>query len=249
MDSDSKTKIDNFFSVMILNGAYPSKKNLSFKYDQIFGDIDFKGKNVLEIGGGHGVFCFYAAIRGAKWVVNLEPEGVGSKSGYIEKFKLLKDALGVYNAEIIESTFQDYDSLNRKFDIILLYNSINHLDEEACIDLRTNSGSWDAYKNIFRKIHLISNPDAKIIIGDCSNENLFPLLGLKNPIYKKIEWFKHQSPEVWTRLLKECGFCNPSISWTTFNSFGKLGKFLFGNKYVSFFLISHFILKMDIKKS
>lgn len=245
MTTDSK--IDNFLSVMVSNDAYPSKENLSFKYDQIFGNIDFKGKNVLEIGGGHGVFCFYASIRGARWVVNLEPEGAGSKTGYIDKFNLLKDALGVNNVELIASTFQDYNPMNRKFDIILLYNSINHLDEEACIELKKNSSSWDSYKSIFSKIHLISNYDAKIIIGDCSNKNLFPLLGLKNPIYKKIEWHKHQSPIVWTKLLKECGFCNPVISWTTFNSLGKLGKYLFGNKYISFFLISHFVLKMDTK--
>jgi cyclopropane fatty-acyl-phospholipid synthase-like methyltransferase len=232
---------------MISNGAYPSKNNLSFKYDQIFGNIDFKGKNVLEIGGGHGVFCFYASIRGAKWVINLEPECAGCKSGYIEKFKLLKDALGVNNVEIVEKTFQDYNPLNRKFDIILLYNSINHLDEEACIDLRTNSDSWDSYKDIFKKIYLLSNNDAMIIMGDCSNKNFFPLIGLKNPIYKKIEWFKHQSPNVWIELLKECGFGDPSISWTTFNSLGKLGKVLFGNKYISFFLVSHFVLRMTKK--
>lgn len=248
MNAETKTTIDDFYSIMISNGAYPSKGNLSFKYDQIFGDIDFKGKNVLEIGGGHGVFCFYAAIRGAKWVVNLEPEEEGSKSWYIEKFKLLKDALGVNNAEIVETTFQDYDPGNRKFDIILLYNSINHLDEAACIDLKTNSASWGIYKNIFGRIHSISNSNAKIIIGDCSNQNLFPFLGLKNPIYKQIEWYKHQSPEVWATLLDECGFCNPAITWTTFNSFGKLGKYLLANKYASYFLVSHFILKMDIKK-
>ena len=248
MDTKSKNKIDNFFSIMISNGAYPSKDNLKFKYDQIFGNIDFKGKNVLEIGGGAGVFCFYASVMGANWVVNLEPEGVGSKSGYIEKFKLLKDALGVNNVELIESTFQDYDPLNRKFDIILLYNSINHLDEEACIDLLTNSNSWDIYKSIFNRIYSISNNDAKIIMGDCSNKNFFPLVRLKNPIYKKIEWYKHQSPDVWIKLLRECGFINPEISWTSFNSLGKLGKFLFGNKYISYFLVSHFVLRIEKAK-
>lgn len=245
MKTDSNNRIDHFLSTMVSNGAYPSKDNLRFKYDQIFGNIDFKGKNVLEIGGGAGVFCFYAAIRGAKWVVNLEPEGVGSKSGYIEKFHELRAALGVNNVELIESTFQNYNPSRRKFDIILLYNSINHLDEDACIHLVRNSNSWDTYKSIMKRIYLISKNDAKIIIGDCSNQNFFPLLGLKNPIYKAIEWHKHQPPHGWIKLLKECGFNNPEISWTTFNSFGKIGKFLFGNRIVSYFLISHFVLKME----
>ncbi len=247
MDTTSKNKIDNLLSTMISNGAYASKDNLRFKYEQLFGNIDFKGKNVLEIGGGFGVFCFYASVQGAKWVVNLEPEGEGSKSGYIEKSKTLKAALGVNNVELINNTFQDYNPLDKKFDIILLYNSINHLNEKACIDLRTDSNSWDTYKNIFKKIYLLSNTDAKIIICDCSNINFFPCLGLENPIDKKIEWHKHHSPNVWIKLLKECGFCNPTISWTTFNSFGKLGRLLFGNMYVSFFLISHFCLKMEKK--
>lgn len=247
MNSISKNDIDNFLSTMISNGAYPSKENLKFKYDQIFGNIDFEGKNVLEIGGGAGVFCFYASMRGAKWVINLEPEGDGSKLGDIGRFRSLKDALGINNVELIKSTFQDYNPGNTKFDIILLYNSINHLDEKACIDLLTSPKSWDTYKDIFRRIHLLSNNDAKIIIGDCSNKNFFPSMGLKNPIYKRIEWHKHQSPSVWTELLKECGFANPAVSWTTFNSFGKLGQLLFGNRYVSYFLISHFVLKMDKK--
>jgi 16S rRNA G966 N2-methylase RsmD len=246
MKSDNK-KIDNFLSTMISKEAYPSKGNLRFKYSQLFGNIDFKGKNVLEIGGGCGIFCFYAAIRGANWVVNLEPEGEGSKSGYIRNFKDLKDALGMNNVELVDSTFQEYDSLSRKFDIILLYNSINHLDEEACITLLKNQESWNTYLNIFRRIYSLSNNNAKIILGDCSNKNFFPMMGLQNPICRMIEWHKHQSPDVWIKLLKECGFSNPEISWTTFNTIGNPGKLLFGNRYLSYFLISHFVLKMDKK--
>lgn len=245
MEPCNKNGVDNFLSTMISKGAYPSKENLRFKYNQIFGNIDFEGKNVLEIGGGKGVFCFYAAIHGANWVVNLEPEGEGSKSFYIKNFSDLKDALGVNNVELVESTFQEYDSLNRKFDIILLYNSINHLDEEACITLLKKPGSWDIYRNIFKRIHSLSNYSAKIILGDCSNKNFFPMIGLQNPICKNIEWHKHQAPSVWIKLLKECGFSNPEISWTSFNSTGNTGKLLFGNRYLSYFLISHFVLKMD----
>jgi hypothetical protein len=245
MDTGNKSEIDDFLSKMISNGAYPSKENLKFKYDQIFRNIDFTGKNVLEIGGGAGVFCFYASMRGANRVVNLEPEADGSKSGYIDKFRSLKDSLGINNVELIESTFQDYNPLDMKFDIILLYNSINHLDEKACIDLLTSPRSWEIYRDIFKRIHSMSNIDARVIIGDCSNKNFFPLIGLRNPIYKRIEWHKHQAPNVWTELLQECGFSNPAVSWTTFNSFGRLGQLLFGNRYISYFLISHFVLKME----
>lgn len=133
--------MDNFLSVMIANGAYSSIANLRFKLDQIFKNIDFKEKRILEIGGGYGIFGFYAAIDGAKNVVNLEPEGDGSTSGVIGKFKTLRDALHINNVELITSTFQDYNPENQKFDIIILYNSVNHLNENACIDLLKNSNS------------------------------------------------------------------------------------------------------------
>lgn len=247
MTSNNKNKMDNFLSVMIANGAYSSKGNLKFRLEQIFKNINFKGKSVLEIGGGYGMFGFYAAINGAKNVVNLEPEGDGSTSGVIGKFKTLKDTLFVSNVELIASTFQDYHPLNKKFDIILLYNSVNHLNENACIDLRANSGSWNIYKKLFDKIFSLANINAKIIICDCSNQNFFSLFGLKNPFARSIDWHKHQSPNVWSKLLKESGFCNPEISWTTFNRFGKFGRLILGNKYISYFLMSHFCLKMEKK--
>jgi predicted RNA methylase len=245
MNTKVQNEVDHFLSTMISSGEYPSKNNLMFKYDQLFGSIDFRGKNVLEVGGGVGVFSFYAAFRGANWVVNLEPEGAGCKSFYIDKFKALKDALSINNVEIVESTFQDYNPSDKKFDIILLYNSINHLDEEACIHLRNDSGSWDIYKDIYKRMYQISNSHARIIIGDCSNKNFYALVGMKNPIYKEIEWHKHQSPDVWVKLLQECGFIHPAVTWTSFNRFGKVGKVILGNKYASYFLASHFILKME----
>jgi len=247
MTSDNNNKIDNFLSVMIVNGAFSSIGNLRFRLEQIFKNIDFKEKSVLEIGGGYGMFGFYAAINGAKNVVNLEPEGDGSTSGVIGKFKTLKDTLCINNIELIASTFQNYNPLNKKFDIIILYDSVNHLNENACIDLLKTPDSWIIYKNIFEKIGSLSNTNAKIIICDCSNKNFFPLLGLKNPFDRGIEWHKHQSPDVWSELMEESGFCNPAISWTTFNRFRKLGSFLLDNKYISYFLTSHFCLKMDKK--
>jgi SAM-dependent methyltransferase len=245
MNAEFKDKVDNYLSVMISDGGYSSIENLKFKLGQIFKSVDFKDKMILEIGGGFGMFSFYAAICGAKKAVNIEPEGAGSTSGVIGKFNLLKEKLFLNNIELIPSAFQDYNPLIQKFDVIILYNSVNHLDEKACIDLKTNASSRFTYKNIFKKISSLSNTHAKIIICDCSNRNFFPLLGLKNPFDINIEWYKHQTPEVWSELLKETGFYNPLISWTTFNRFRKPGELFLGNRMASFFLTSHFCLTMD----
>jgi Methyltransferase domain len=245
MTANNENIIENFLSIMVENGAYSTIANLRFKLEQLFKNIDFKGKNLLEIGGGYGLFSLYAAVNEAKKVIILEPEYAGSTTGVINQFNILRDKLRISNIDLLPITFQDYNPMDIKFDIILLNDSINHLEEDACINLRTDINAWNIYKKMMCKISSLSNVSAKIIICDCSNQNLYPSLGLKNPIDNNIEWHKHQSPKIWSKLLKECGFSKPVISWTTFNRFGRIGKFILGNKFVSYFLTSHFCLKME----
>jgi hypothetical protein len=49
--TSNSNKVDDFLSVMIAKGEYSSVSNLRFKLEQIFKNIDFKGKCVHEIGG------------------------------------------------------------------------------------------------------------------------------------------------------------------------------------------------------
>lgn len=246
MEKNNET-IEKFLQLIVDNKEYSSVKNLRFRLNQLFQDVDFKNKNVLEIGGGNGIYCFYASIMGAKQVLNLEPGGDGSTTNIISNFNKIKTVLGVDNVDIKVSTFQDYIAGDAKFDVVILYNSVNHLNEEACISLKSKPESESIYKGLFSKIYNLSNSGALLFVCDCSNENLYPLIGLKNPIDKNIEWHKHQSPYIWKKLLEKSGFVLKDISWTTFNRLGKFGQLFFGNRFASFFLTSHFCLKM-IKK-
>ena len=48
-------------------------KRMFFYLNWCFKGIDFRNKDVLDIGGGNGIFSYYAKYLGAKEVINLEP--------------------------------------------------------------------------------------------------------------------------------------------------------------------------------
>lgn len=237
--------IERYLNTIIENKMYSSKDNLQFYMDTLFKGIDFKDVRVLDIGGGFGLYSFYAACRGAKKVVCLEPEADGSSSGIIDKFHKLNKFLDRSNVALKLVTLQELDPEDEKFDIILLHNSINHLDETACINLQSESKSKTVYLDIFSKIYSLANKGAILIICDCSRYNFFALLKIRNPFAATIEWHKHQAPEDWANLLGEAGFINPKIRWSSFNVLRNWGRVLIGNKLMAYFFKSHFCLTMD----
>ena len=237
--------IDFYLHTIIKEGLYSSKGNLQFQMDTLFRGIDFKNKRVLDIGGGIGLYSFYAACRGAKKVVCLEPEAEGSSSKVTDKFHKLSKLLELNNVALKTVTLQAFEPEDETFDIILLHNSINHLDETACINLQRDSNSKAVYQEIFAKIFSLSNKGAKLIICDCSRYNFFAMFKIRNPFAPTIEWHKHQAPEVWAILLGEAGFRNPKIRWSSFNRLRNWGRVLFGNRLMAYFMTSHFCLTMD----
>jgi hypothetical protein len=189
------------------------------------------------------MYSFYAAVKGARRVVCMEPEADGSSSGIIDNFKLFSDTLGLNNVTFVSKKLLDFN-WTEKFDIIILINSINHLDEEMCVILNSNFEARLAYKLNFDKIYQLSNDKAIIVACDCSNRNFFGDIGVKNPFNPTIEWKKHQKPSFWVTLFGQTGFEKLNITWTTFNRTGKVGKILLGNKYLSYFFQSHFCLTL-----
>ncbi len=66
--------VDIYLSVMVKTGLYPNKNNLKVFLNTLFKGIDFENKRVLDIGGGRGLLSLYAACKGAREVICLEPE-------------------------------------------------------------------------------------------------------------------------------------------------------------------------------
>ena len=237
--------LENYFSAVIKVGLYPNRGNLQFHLKALFKDISLENRRVLDIGGGSGLHSFYVACMGAKAVVCLEPETEGSRSGMGEKFGKLGEILGLNQVRFEPVTFQAFESAGERFDVILLHNSINHLDEPACINLLNSEASRAIYLNIFSKLSSLASDGAKLIVCDCSRYNLFTLLRIKNPFAPTIEWHKHQAPEIWVDLLSQVGFTNPRVRWTAFNTLRAPGRVLLGNKLLSYFLRSHFRFTME----
>jgi SAM-dependent methyltransferase len=234
-----------FFSLVGERGLYSSPGNLRFYGRYLFDGIPLDGRAVLDVGGGTGIYTFYAAAAGARRAVCLEPEAAGATSGVTARFRDVFEALGrPEGVSLAPQTLEDFDPTQGPFDVVLLNNSVNHLDEEACVRLPGDPEARARYGRCFARLRGLLAPGGHLILTDCSNGNVFPRLGLTNPLLPMIEWPKHQSPEVWAGLLREAGFTDPRISWSSFNRLRAPGRLLLGNRVAAYFLTSHFRLAM-----
>jgi len=237
-------QIQTFYSLSIKNKMYTNKERLKCHLEFMFGNASLAGKRVLDVGGGAGLLTFFAAANGAS-ATCLEPELKGSTTGIATSFNKMSSELNLRMGEatLIEKTFQQFKSKNL-FDIIILANSINHLDEEASLSLQFSSQAQIKMHRIFQKMFSMLTPGGRLIITDCDRRNFFNDLKTKSPFMPDIEWDKHQSPFVWINLLKKAGFKKESIKWSSPNSLGRVGRFFFGNRLTNYFLLSHFRIEL-----
>lgn len=200
--------------------------------DWAFKDINFENKNVLDIGGGNGIYSYYAKYKGAFSCLNLEPFAAGS-----ENIKIIDDsAFGDLKIDVKRITLQEFES-NSKFDVIILHDSINHLDEDNFSILHENEGAYSRYSDLVLKIRSFLSKGGSLVVSDCSRVNFFAWLRTKNPIAPSIEWHLHQHPTILTKLFKKNGLILQKLRWSPFKRFDEFGHFLtrFG------FLVSNFM--------
>lgn len=235
---DSRAYFQNIGKLKLTKTIFGMKAYLK----ELFKGIELSEKNILDIGAGTGIYSCYMAMNGAAEIVSLEPELEGSGNGYTAKFEDLKNSLELNNVFLKPSTFQSFDNEEKKFDVVLLHHSINHLNEDACIDLKKSDEAKEIYGKIFEKLYLISSSRAQIIIADCSSKNIFSMLKIKNPLAPSIEWHKHQPPNEWIEILKKTGFREFEVKWIVLNPLGEIANFFLGNKICSFIINSHFII-------
>jgi cyclopropane fatty-acyl-phospholipid synthase-like methyltransferase len=197
---------------------------------------------MLDIGAGTGLLSLYAACNGAERVVALEPEAAGSRKDMRAVFHATADELGCTQAEMLPLTFQEYEPAGQQFDVVMVHQAINHLDEEACIRLHRDPAARATYRRLLAKLAGMCSDGAKLIIVDVSRHNLFSQLGLRCPFAKTIEWHKHQPPKVWSRLLSDAGFQTRRVRWFAFNRLGLPGRALLGNAVGAYVLGTNFCL-------
>jgi SAM-dependent methyltransferase len=240
--------IEAAYHMLAEAGRWPSREAFERYHDALFASVRLTGRRVLDVGGGIGACSFWAALAGARDVVCLEPEKAGSTSGTSKRFQELARELALANARLETISLQDLDAASETFDVVVMNNSINHLDEEACAALQASEVARRRYRAIFKRIADLAGGQADLIIADCTPNNLFPRLGLKHPVSRSIEWHKHHPPEVWARELTAVGFETIKIRWTPYARLGQLGWWLTANRPAAFVLTGHFILKMKRRR-
>jgi SAM-dependent methyltransferase len=236
---------DQFSEVLAQKGLVKRATNLrNFIKDYLFLEIQLAGKSLIDVGGGDGRYGLCAVLIGAKRAVVLEPEAAGSSVGFTA-FKNLHSLAGSPpQCEFEQVTLAEYTKTKggQEFDIVLLHNVINHLDEEACITLHQQEASRERYRQQLREVAAVCSPGGTLIICDCSRKSFWPAVGLRNPF---MEWHKHQTPELWAALLQDIGFSQAKVRWTTPNSLGAIGRLFLSNRLASYFMFSHFRLEMQ----
>lgn len=233
--------LDRYFELMAEDGRRP--ENVRFEMEKLFAGVPLAGRSVLDIGAGSGDTSLYAACSGAELVIGLEPEAAGSDTHVRSTFTRRSNRLGAEQVSLRAETLQDFEPA-QQFDVIVSKASINHLDEPACMRLHIDPEARDTYLWILGKLGDMTRPGADLVVHDCSRQNVFDRLGLRNPIATTIEWEKHQSPKLWAELLAEVGFEQPRIRWLSFNSLRRPGQLLLGNRVGAFLTTSQFCLTM-----
>lgn len=238
-----QTIVDDFFDIIVNRKIYPSKKNLQFRLNYLFENVDLAERDVLDVGGGNGLLSFYTAVKGAKKVVCLEPEFAGSTSGIIKRFyDLRKDFPASLPVELSTRTLQEYvqDAGAEMYDVVIMHNSINRLNKEEDIHQLKSDISYKSYLTIFENVFRIMKKGGVLIVTDCSCNNFFNDIGVKNILAPSMEWHKHQKPGTWIRIFKAVGFRNPKVRWLTPNRLGKPGIFILGNYFMAYMTASYF---------
>jgi SAM-dependent methyltransferase len=238
----------DFFDLMVSRKMYSGKENLKFYLENLFEHVELANKNVLDVGGGRGLLTFYTAVKGARKAVCLEPEKDGSRNGMTQRYHDLRAAFPeTLPVELIPLTLQEYmhQAAAGIYDVVIMHNSINHLNEDACIHLLKNEASYREYVSIFKNVCRIMKEKSVLIVTDCSCNNFFNDVGVKNIFVPSIEWHKHQQPETWISLLKEAGFKNPTLKWLTPNKLRRPGRLVMGNYFMSYLTRSYFKVTMQ----
>lgn len=222
----------------------PSPDRYVTYLDLVFGDVQLSGRSVLDVGGGNGLLSFYAIARGASRVTCLDPAADGSSPGIDRQFDALASEVGG-DVDRLTERFQDHDPGGALYDVVLVHNAINHLDEAACAALPDDPAAVAAYRDIFADLRGLLRPGGNIIVADCAKRNLWGDLRLHNVFAPGIEWPIHEQPTVWNRLMVDAGFKPGNVRWDAPSKMRRPGQAIFGNRVGAYLTSSHFILTAE----
>lgn len=210
--------------------------------ETVFKGIDLADRRVCDVGCGPGMWSIWCGLQGAT-VVALEPEADGSAHSVYQK---LCQAVADFHLEDrvrCERRFvEEYLATSPpNFDVMLLWNVINHLDEDAVQKLPGDLGAAAVFTDKFRMLRAALNPGGWLIVADAARSNLWGRLGIRCALAGEIEWHKHQNPEAWLALAEQAGFQKADLRWAYLKH--RL-RHLTGNRLAQYFTMSQFVLQL-----
>ena len=195
---------------------------------------------MLDVGCGSGAFSLWAALHGASHVLGLEPQVSGSTAESIDNLRRLVRELQLDDRVTVSSTrLEDVPVPSKPFQVGVLYNVINHLDETAVSRLHEDERAMRTYIALLLQLKRLLSPDAWVIVADCGRSNLWNRLAMRSPLAPTIEWHKHQEPEVWMRCFSKAGYDLVDLRWSPLYPFGRLST----KRAVQYLTASHFVLR------
>lgn len=249
MSVSSKSKNIEGFEALVKRAAPRwSVARLNYIMRDVLSIAPLKNADILEIGAGKGLLTCWLALNGARKVVALEPELAGSRLGMNVEACELRNVLGIedrveWRVAALNAFLRDKEHYRDAFDHAILYNVVNHLDENGVMLLhRQRSGeAWRGYVEIFKDLGSIVKPGGVIVVADCGRRNFWGAIGLRSPFAPTIEWEKHQQPGVWAELLSQAGFDIVKTRWSSPWQLRFMGVIL-GNAVGAYFTSSHFTI-------
>lgn len=221
--------------------GYRTPQRYQTRCEFIYQDVPLAGKRVIDVGCGNGGFALWAAMNGAGYTLGIEPESDGSTDGTLAKFNTMINHLNFNDMVEAKSLYLNdlSPSPDELFDVVLMYNVINHIDEDAVSNVHENEASQQRYINHLKHLRSLVSNDAYVIIADAGRKNFWNDVGLTNPVFHYMNWEKHQQPDVWTSLFEQAGFKFENLRWSPIYPFYGLTN----NRIVQYFWSSHFILR------
>jgi SAM-dependent methyltransferase len=236
---EDRTKLDAIGTSVGYSSGHRYKARAEF----LFRGIEFDGKRVLEVGCGSGAWALWAGINGARYVIGIEPEADGSSSHVLDRFQQSIRTLGleerVFAADYL---LHELPWDTEKFDVIVMYNVINHLDEDSVVKMHKDTNAFDRYVSAVRDLKERVAPGGWVIVADCTRDNFWPRIGMKSPLAPNIDWDKHQHPEEWIKVFESAGFQTEDLRWSPLQPFMRTT----GNRLVQYFTASHFVLRFRV---
>lgn len=220
--------------------GYANGKRYRVRGDFLFNGIPLIGKHVLEIGCGTGAWAIWAALHGAGRVVGIEPQTAGSTANTLTKFRQTIKELNLDKKVLASNHYlHELPAQEQPFDVVVMYNVINHLDEEAVVTLSSDEFSYNRYVTLLEDLRLRMRSGGWVIVADCARSNLWVRLGLRSPLARNIEWHKHQDPQTWIAVFKATRFEYYDLRWSPLQPLPTLT----ANWLVQYLTLSHFVLR------